>query len=49
MRRDEHDSSNSKENFEEVMKTVNKCIRVSDIPESVINILNDDRCVNLTA
>jgi len=49
MRRDEHDSSNSEENFEEAMKAVNKCIRVSDIPDRVINILNDDRCVNLTA
>lgn len=49
MRRDEQDSSNSEENFEEAMKAVNKCIRVSDIPDSVINILNDDRCVNLTA
>lgn len=49
MRRDKHDSSNSEENFEEAMKAVNKCVRVSDIPDSVINILNDDRCVNLTA
>lgn len=49
MRRDEQDSSNSEENFEEAMKAVNKCIRMSDIPDSVINILNDDRCVNLTA
>jgi len=49
MRRDEHDSSNSEENFEEAMNSVNKCLRVSDIPDSVINILNDDRCINLTA
>lgn len=49
MRRDEHDSSNSEENFEEAMKAVNICIKASDIPESVVNILNDERCVNLTA
>lgn len=49
MRRDKHDLSNSEENFEEAMKSVNKCVRVSDIPDNVINILNDDRCVNLTA
>lgn len=49
MRRDEHDSSNSEENFEEAMKAVNTCIKASDVPDSVINILNDDRCVNLTA
>lgn len=49
MRRDEQDSSNSEENFEEAMKAVNKCIRVSDIPDNVVNILNDNRCINLTA
>lgn len=49
MRRDEHDSSNSEENFEEAMKAVNTCVRASDIPDNVMNILNDDRCVNLTA
>jgi len=49
MRRDEHDSSNSEENFEEAMKAVNICIKTSDIPDSIINILNDNCCVNLTA
>lgn len=49
MKRDEHDTSNSEENFEEAMKAVNTSIKPSDIPESVKNILNDDRCVNLTA
>ncbi|XP_072745070.1 NEDD8-activating enzyme E1 regulatory subunit [Anoplolepis gracilipes] len=49
IRRDEHDSSNSEENFEEAMKAVNTCIRTSDIPDNIKNILNDDRCINLTA
>lgn len=49
MRRDEHDSSNSEENFEEAMKAVNTSIKPSGVPDSVRNILNDDRCVNLTA
>lgn len=49
IRRDEHDSSNSEENFEEAMKAVNTCIRASEIPDNIKNILNDDRCINLTA
>lgn len=49
MRRDENDSSNSEENFEEAMKAVNTSIRSSDIPDNVRNILNDDCCINLTA
>ncbi|XP_014487243.1 PREDICTED: NEDD8-activating enzyme E1 regulatory subunit isoform X2 [Dinoponera quadriceps] len=49
MRRDEHDLSNSEENFEEALKAVNTSIRPISIPDNVINILNDDCCINLTA
>lgn len=49
MRRDENDSSNSEENFEEAIKAVNTSIRSSDILDNVKNILNDDCCINLTA
>ncbi|XP_032690999.1 NEDD8-activating enzyme E1 regulatory subunit isoform X2 [Odontomachus brunneus] len=49
MRRDEHDTSNIEENFEEAIKAVNTSIKSSDIPDNVRNILNDDCCINLTA
>ncbi|KAG7209174.1 hypothetical protein KM043_015312 [Ampulex compressa] len=49
MRRDVQDKSNSEENFEEAIKAVNTCIGCTEVPESVMNILNDDRCINLTS
>lgn len=49
MRRDENDTANSEENFEEAIKAVNTCIGCTEIPENVMNILNDDKCINLTA
>ena len=38
-----------KKNFEEAIKAVNTCIGCTEIPENVMNILNDDKCINLTA
>ncbi|XP_043258449.1 NEDD8-activating enzyme E1 regulatory subunit isoform X1 [Colletes gigas] len=49
MQRNENDATNSEENLAEAMRAVNTCITHSEIPESVRNILNDDRCINLTA
>ncbi|XP_012250154.1 NEDD8-activating enzyme E1 regulatory subunit isoform X3 [Bombus impatiens] len=49
MRRDENDTANSEENFEEAIKAVNTCVGCTEIPENVMNILNDDKCINLTA
>ncbi|KAK1133526.1 hypothetical protein K0M31_011328 [Melipona bicolor] len=49
IRRDENDTSNSEENFEEAVKAVNTCIGRTEIPENVMNILNNDQCINLTA
>ncbi|CAK9828110.1 NEDD8-activating enzyme E1 regulatory subunit [Anthophora retusa] len=49
MRREESDTANSEENFEEAIKAVNTCVGCTEIPENVMNILNDDQCINLTA
>lgn len=49
MRRDENDTTNSEENFEEAIKAVNTCISRTQVPEHVMNILNDEQCINLTA
>lgn len=49
MRKDEQDMINIEENFEEAIKAVNTCVGCTEIPERVINILNDDCCINLTA
>ena len=49
MRRDENDTANSEENFEEAIKAVNTCVGHTEIPDNVMNILNDDQCINLTA
>lgn len=49
MRRDESDTRNSEENFEEAIKAVNTCIGHTEIPDNVMNILNDNQCINLTA
>ena len=49
MRKDEHGMPIGEENFEEAMKAVNATIGVTKVPKSVTDILNDERCVNLTA
>ncbi|XP_066589037.1 NEDD8-activating enzyme E1 regulatory subunit [Prorops nasuta] len=49
MRKDENDSRNIEENFEEAMKAVNTSISRTVVPSNVTNILNDERCINLTA
>ncbi|XP_033327564.1 nedd8-activating enzyme E1 regulatory subunit APP-BP1 [Megalopta genalis] len=48
MRRDENDTKNSEENFEEAIKAVNTCIGHTKIPDNVTSVLNDEQCVNLT-
>lgn len=49
MKRHENDMTNNEENFEEALKAVNTCIGYTEIPDNVTNILNDTRCINLTA
>ncbi|XP_031850383.1 nedd8-activating enzyme E1 regulatory subunit APP-BP1 isoform X1 [Nomia melanderi] len=49
IRRDENDTKNTEENFEEAIKAVNTCIGHTKIPDNVKNVLNDEQCVNLTA
>ncbi|XP_029031867.1 NEDD8-activating enzyme E1 regulatory subunit isoform X1 [Osmia bicornis bicornis] len=49
IRRDDNDIANSEENFEEAIKAVNTCIGPTEISDSVMNILNDNQCINLTA
>ncbi|XP_053987743.1 NEDD8-activating enzyme E1 regulatory subunit isoform X2 [Hylaeus anthracinus] len=49
MRKHENDITSIEENFDEAIKAVNTCIGHTEVPDSVKNILNDDRCINLTA
>lgn len=49
IRKDEHDNPTDEENFEEAIKAVNTNVRCTTVPSSVMEILNDDQCVNLTA
>lgn len=37
------------ENFEEAIKAVNFAVTPSIVPKEVLNILNDDCCINLTS
>lgn len=48
IRRDENDTKNTEENFEEAIKAVNTTIGRTEVPDSVMAVLNDDRCINLT-
>ncbi|XP_015119855.1 NEDD8-activating enzyme E1 regulatory subunit [Diachasma alloeum] len=49
IRRDEDGIPLDEENFEEAIRAVNTSIGTTTVPKSVLDILNDDRCVNLTA
>ena len=49
MRKDEYGNPIDEENFEETIRAVNTSVRQTTVPASVMNILNDERCVNLTA
>ncbi|XP_043288397.1 NEDD8-activating enzyme E1 regulatory subunit [Venturia canescens] len=49
IRKDENGSPIGEENFEEAAKAVNTSITTTKVPKSVMDILNDERCVNLTA
>lgn len=49
IRRDANDVANIEENFDEAVKAVNTCIGYNEIPENVMNILDDEQCINLTA
>ncbi|KAL2740347.1 NEDD8-activating enzyme E1 regulatory subunit [Vespula squamosa] len=49
MRKDEQDTVNTEENFEEAIKAVNTCVGCTEVPDRIKNILNDECCINLTA
>lgn len=49
MRKDEQDTVNTEENFEEAIKAVNTCIGCTEVPDRIKSILNDECCINLTA
>lgn len=49
IRKDEHGNPIDEENFEEAIKAVNTSVARSSVPNSVMDVLNDDCCVNLTA
>lgn len=49
MRKDENDFPIGEENFEEAINAVNTSVARTNVPTRVMEILNDDRCINLTA
>ncbi|XP_046411333.1 NEDD8-activating enzyme E1 regulatory subunit isoform X1 [Neodiprion fabricii] len=49
IRKDEHDNPIDEENFEEAIKAVNTSVGRYEVPPSVMEVLNDDCCINLTA
>lgn len=49
IRKDEHGNPIDEENFEEAIKAVNTSVGRSHVNPSVMEVLNDDCCVNLTA
>ncbi|XP_024943494.1 NEDD8-activating enzyme E1 regulatory subunit isoform X2 [Cephus cinctus] len=49
IRIDEHGIPIDEENFEEAMRAVNTCVSRTTVPSGVMEVLNDDRCINLTA
>lgn len=48
MKTDENGLPHAEENFEEALKAVNYAINPPSIPTEVQNILDDDKCINLT-
>lgn len=48
MKLDENGIPHHEENFEEALRAVNFAITSTPIPNEIKNILNDDKCVNLT-
>ncbi|XP_020709378.1 NEDD8-activating enzyme E1 regulatory subunit isoform X2 [Athalia rosae] len=49
IRKDEHGNPIDEENFEEAIRAVNTSVGHSAVPASVMEVLNDDCCINLTA
>jgi len=49
IRKDENGIPLSEENFEEAIRAVNSVVLPSKIPHHIREILDDSRCVNLTA
>lgn len=49
IRKDDSGVPEPEENFEEAIRNVNSCILPSQVSSSVLEILNDHSCVNLTS
>lgn len=49
IRKDEHGNPVDEENFEEAIRAVNTCIKESEVPSNIKDILNDPSCLNATA
>lgn len=49
IRKDENDFPIDEENFEEAINAVNTSVARTTVPNRVMEILSDDRCINLTA
>lgn len=49
IRKDEDGNPIEEENFEEAIKAINTSIGKTKVPKNVIDILNDEQCINLTA
>lgn len=48
IKKDDNGLPLSEENFEEAIKAVNFAITPSAVPEKIIDLLSDERCINLT-
>ncbi|XP_076988776.1 NEDD8-activating enzyme E1 regulatory subunit isoform X2 [Tamandua tetradactyla] len=46
--KNENGSPEDEENFEEAIKNVNTALNTTQIPSSIEDIFNDDRCINIT-
>lgn len=49
IRKDEDGNPIEEENFEEAIKAINTSIGNTNVPKNVLDILNDEQCINLTA
>uniref|UniRef100_A0A8C2NBZ8 NEDD8-activating enzyme E1 regulatory subunit n=1 Tax=Cricetulus griseus TaxID=10029 RepID=A0A8C2NBZ8_CRIGR len=46
--KNENGAPEDEENFEEAIKNVNTALNVTQVPSSIEDIFNDDRCINIT-
>ncbi|OBS72625.1 hypothetical protein A6R68_12798 [Neotoma lepida] len=46
--KNENGAPEDEENFEEAIKNVNTALNITQVPRSIEDIFNDDRCINIT-